>query len=71
MYRQDIYTIPVSLAGLPGLSMPCGFVDGLPIGMQLIGKHFEEGKVLAAGMAYQQETNWHEQHPALGDESVA
>ena len=65
MYRQDLYTIPVSLAGLPALSLPCGFVEGLPVGMQLIGPHFSEGDVLTGGIAFQNETDWHEQHPSL------
>lgn len=65
MYRQDLYTIPVSLAGLPSLSLPCGFLDDLPIGMQLIGEHFAEGRILRAGLAYQEVTDWHEQHPSL------
>ena len=67
MYKQDLYTIPVSLAGLPALSLPCGFIDGLPVGMQLIGLHFGEGDVLAGGMAFQRETDWHEQHPSLDE----
>ena len=67
MYKQDLYTIPVSLAGLPSLSLPCGFVDGLPIGMQLIGPHFAEGNVLAGGIAFQDETDWHDRHPCLED----
>ena len=70
MYRQDLFTIPISLAGLPALSLPCGFVDGLPVGMQLIGPHFEEGNVLAVGMAYQQATDWHARHPDLHTESA-
>ncbi len=70
MYKQDLYTIPVSLAGLPALSLPCGFIDGLPVGMQLIGPHFGEGDVLAGGMAFQRETDWHEQHPSLDEPSA-
>lgn len=65
MYKQDLYTVPVSLAGLPALSLPCGFVEGLPIGMQLIGQHFAEGDVLEGGMAFQAETDWHTRHPQL------
>lgn len=65
MYRQDLYTIPVSLAGLPALSLPCGFVDGLPVGMQVIGPHFAEGQVLDVGEAYQRVTDWHDRHPDL------
>lgn len=65
MYKQDLYTIPVSLAGLPALSLPCGFAEDLPVGMQLIGPHFAEGGVLAAGMAFQDATDWHDRHPSL------
>ena len=63
MYLSDIYTIPVNLTGLPGLSLPIGFVDALPIGMQLIGNHFSEDKLLNVAYQYQQETNWHLQIP--------
>jgi aspartyl-tRNA(Asn)/glutamyl-tRNA(Gln) amidotransferase subunit A len=59
MYLSDIYTIAVNLAGLPGLSLPVGFVDGLPIGMQLIGNLFGEAKILNAAHQYQQVTDWH------------
>ena len=63
MYLNDIYTIGANLAGLPGISMPCGFVDGLPVGLQLIGPHFSEAKLLNAGHAYQQATDWHTHTP--------
>ncbi len=63
MYLNDIYTIGANLAGLPGISMPCGFVDGLPVGLQLIGPHFSESKLLNAGHAYQQATDWHTHTP--------
>jgi aspartyl-tRNA(Asn)/glutamyl-tRNA(Gln) amidotransferase subunit A len=64
MYLNDIYTIGANLAGLPAMSMPCGFVQGLPVGVQLIGPHFGEAKLLNAAHLYQQETNWHLQAPA-------
>ncbi len=65
MYLADIYTIAVNLAGLPGLSHPCGFGAGsLPVGMQLIGNYFAEGKLLATAHQYQQATDWHLQRPA-------
>lgn len=67
MYRQDLYTIPVSLAGLPALSLPCGFVESLPVGVQLIGQHFSESDVLSGGMAYQSVTDWHDWHPSFED----
>jgi aspartyl-tRNA(Asn)/glutamyl-tRNA(Gln) amidotransferase subunit A len=63
MYLNDIYTIGANLAGLPGLSMPCGFVDGLPMGVQLIGPHFAEAKLLAAAHQFQVATDWHMHAP--------
>jgi len=64
MYLNDIYTIGANLAGLPALSLPCGLVDGLPAGLQLIGPHFAESRLLAAAHAYQRETDWHRRAPA-------
>jgi aspartyl-tRNA(Asn)/glutamyl-tRNA(Gln) amidotransferase subunit A len=64
MYLNDIYTIGAPLAGLPALSIPCGLVDGLPVGLQLIGPHFAEAKLLAAAHRYQQATRWHAEMPA-------
>jgi aspartyl-tRNA(Asn)/glutamyl-tRNA(Gln) amidotransferase subunit A len=63
MYLNDIYTIGANLAGLPGLSLPCGFIDGLPMGLQLIGPHFSEGKLLNAAHQFQVATNWHTHVP--------
>ncbi|EKD69777.1 MAG: hypothetical protein ACD_46C00731G0007 [uncultured bacterium] len=63
MYLSDIYTIAVNLAGLPGISIPAGFVQGLPIGMQLIGNLFEEAKLLNVAHAYQKVTDWHTKNP--------
>ena len=63
MYLSDIYTIAVNLAGLPGMSVPAGFVDGLPVGMQLIGNYFDEGRLLNVAHQYQQATDWHERAP--------
>ena len=60
MYLSDIYTIAVNLAGLPGMSVPCGFVDGLPVGLQLIGNYFAEGQLLNVAHRYQQATDWHQ-----------
>ncbi len=65
MYLSDVLTIAVNLAGLPGMSLPCGFVDGLPIGLQLIGRPFGEEKMLQAAHAYEQSTDWHQQRPSL------
>ena len=64
MYQQDIFTVPASLAGLPAMSLPCGFSNGLPLGLQLIGPHFGERALLETGALYQRETDWHTQHPA-------
>ncbi|MFQ3544241.1 Asp-tRNA(Asn)/Glu-tRNA(Gln) amidotransferase subunit GatA [Halobacillus rhizosphaerae] len=67
MYANDILTIPVNLAGVPGISIPCGFSDqGLPIGLQIIGKHFDEGTIYRAAHAYEQATDFHKQRPSLG-----
>jgi len=63
MYLSDINTIAVNLAGLPGLSLPAGFVENLPVGLQLIGPHFEEGRLLNMAHQYQRETDWHRRHP--------
>ncbi|MFB9326472.1 Asp-tRNA(Asn)/Glu-tRNA(Gln) amidotransferase subunit GatA [Paenibacillus aurantiacus] len=65
MYLNDIVTIPVSLAGVPAISVPCGFADGLPIGLQIIGKAFDERTVLRAAHAYEQHTDHHQQRPQL------
>ena len=63
MYLNDIYTIGVNLAGLPGLSVPCGFVDGLPVGLQIVGRAFDEGRILNVAHRFQQATDWHAQAP--------
>lgn len=66
MYLSDIFTISVNLAGVPGISVPCGFTaDGLPIGLQLIGKHFDEETILKVAYAYEQSTEWHKRKPEL------
>jgi aspartyl-tRNA(Asn)/glutamyl-tRNA(Gln) amidotransferase subunit A len=64
MYLNDIYTIGANLAGLPAMSIPCGFVQDLPVGLQLIGRHFAEERLLSAAHAYQRETDWHRRIPA-------
>ncbi len=64
MYLADIYTISTNLAGLPGVSIPAGFVDGLPVGLQIIGNYFEEGRILNVAHRYQQATDWHQQSPS-------
>jgi aspartyl-tRNA(Asn)/glutamyl-tRNA(Gln) amidotransferase subunit A len=66
MYLSDIYTISVNLAGLPAISVPCGFSKGgLPIGLQLIGRAFEEETLLRAAHAYEQSTQWHLKKPVV------
>ncbi|OCQ94139.1 aspartyl/glutamyl-tRNA amidotransferase subunit A [Nostoc sp. MBR 210] len=66
MYLNDLMTIPVNLAGLPGISVPCGFDDqGLPIGLQIIGNVLREDQILQVAYAYEQATNWHLRQPAL------
>lgn len=64
MYLSDIYTIAVNLAGLPGMSVPCGFAGGLPVGLQLIGNYFTEAQLLNVAHRYQQATDWHQRRPA-------
>jgi len=65
MYLSDICTLPVNIAGIPGLSIPAGFCDGLPAGMQILGKPFSEEMLLRIAYAYEQATEWHEQRPKL------
>ena len=63
MYLNDIYTIGANLAGLPAVSIPCGFVEDLPVGLQIIGPVFSEAKLLNAAHQYQKETDWHRRVP--------
>jgi aspartyl-tRNA(Asn)/glutamyl-tRNA(Gln) amidotransferase subunit A len=63
MYLNDIYTIGANLAGLPAISVPCGFVAGLPVGLQIVGPHFSEARVLATAHAFQRATDWHTRIP--------
>jgi len=66
MYLSDIFTISVNLAGIPGISIPCGFTrNSLPIGLQLLGRHFDEAAILRASFAYEQATEWHTRRPNL------
>jgi aspartyl-tRNA(Asn)/glutamyl-tRNA(Gln) amidotransferase subunit A len=64
MYLDDLYTIPINLAGLPGLSIPCGFgAKGRPVGLQMVGNYWDEARMLAAAHAFQQSTDWHTRVP--------
>ena len=65
MYLSDAYTIPASLAGLPGLSVPCGFVGGLPVGLQILGKYMDDETVLNVGEVYENATDWRMEKPKL------
>ena len=63
MYLADLYTIPANLAGLPGISLPCGFQEGLPVGLQIIGRRFAEGTVLRVAYAYESSTDHRSRRP--------
>ncbi len=65
MYLSDIYTISANLAGIPGLSMPCGFSNGLPVGLQILGKYMDEETVLNVGEVYEQATDWRKEKPKI------
>jgi len=65
MYLEDIYTIAVNLAGLPGMSLPAGMLDGLPIGMQLVGPALSESRLLNVAHQFQLHTDWHTQRPEV------
>ncbi|WP_034991912.1 Asp-tRNA(Asn)/Glu-tRNA(Gln) amidotransferase subunit GatA [Liquorilactobacillus vini] len=69
MYMNDILTIPVNLAGLPGMSLPAGFSNGLPVGLQLIANQFDEQTLYRAGYAFEQATDFHKQVPAIGGQN--
>ncbi|GAA3609976.1 Asp-tRNA(Asn)/Glu-tRNA(Gln) amidotransferase subunit GatA [Secundilactobacillus similis] len=69
MYMNDILTIPVNLAGLPGMSIPAGFSNGLPVGMQLIGRPFDESTLYKAGYVFEQATDFHNQTPNQGGQN--
>ncbi|MCL5784751.1 MAG: Asp-tRNA(Asn)/Glu-tRNA(Gln) amidotransferase subunit GatA [Patescibacteria group bacterium] len=65
MYFSDVYTIPASLAGIPGISIPCGFSNGLPVGLQILGKFMDEETILNVGEVYEKSTNWNKEKPKL------
>ena len=67
MYLSDIYTIAANLAGIPGISIPCGFDDkNLPIGLQILSPAFGEEKLLRIALMYEKETDWHKRKPEIG-----
>jgi aspartyl-tRNA(Asn)/glutamyl-tRNA(Gln) amidotransferase subunit A len=71
-YLADIYTLPASLAGLPGMSVPCGFgAHGMPVGMQLIGNYLQESRLLNVAHQLQRQTDWHQRRPALASKEAA
>ncbi len=70
MYLQDIYTIAVNLAGIPGISVPAGFSKGRPVGLQILGTHFAEAQLLNVAHQFQQATDWHLQRPAFVEENA-
>ncbi len=65
MYLEDVLTAPINLSGIPGLALPCGFVDSLPVGMQILGPHFSEELLYKVGYAYEQETQWYKIKPKI------
>lgn len=65
MYLSDVCTISVNLAGIPGMSIPCGFAQGMPVGLQLMGRHFDEGTLLRAAYTFEQNTDYHKAFPGL------
>jgi len=66
MYLEDVFTLPANLAGVPGLAFPAGFdTQKLPVGMQLMGRPFQEKTLFRAAHAFQQATDWHKQSPSL------
>ncbi|MEM6774901.1 MAG: Asp-tRNA(Asn)/Glu-tRNA(Gln) amidotransferase subunit GatA [Pseudomonadota bacterium] len=71
MYLEDVYTLSANLAGLPAISHPAGFLQGLPVGLQLIGQAFEESRLLSAAHQFQQRTDWHRRAPTLDRGTVA
>jgi aspartyl-tRNA(Asn)/glutamyl-tRNA(Gln) amidotransferase subunit A len=70
MYLQDIYTIAINLAGIPGMSVPAGFANARPIGLQILGSHFTEARLLNVAHQFQQATDWHRQCPAFAEENA-
>jgi aspartyl-tRNA(Asn)/glutamyl-tRNA(Gln) amidotransferase subunit A len=67
MYMEDIYTLAVNLAGLPGISVPAGQINGRPVGLQILAGHFKESQLLNAAHQFQKATNWHQLAPSSGE----
>jgi aspartyl-tRNA(Asn)/glutamyl-tRNA(Gln) amidotransferase subunit A len=65
MYLSDVCTLPINIAGIPAISIPAGFVDGLPVGMQIMGKYFDEAMLLRIAYTYEQATDWHTKKPSI------
>jgi aspartyl-tRNA(Asn)/glutamyl-tRNA(Gln) amidotransferase subunit A len=65
MHANDVCTVPANIAGIPGISIPCGTIDGLPVGLQLLGAHLSEATLLRAAYAYEQASSWHTRHPVI------
>jgi aspartyl-tRNA(Asn)/glutamyl-tRNA(Gln) amidotransferase subunit A len=65
MYLADVFTIPANMAGIPGVAVPCGFSDGLPVSLQVLGRSFDEQTILRVAHAYEQSTEWHKHRPPV------
>ena len=70
MYMADVFTLSLNLAGLCGVSIPCGLADGLPVGVQVFGNAFEEATILRIADAYERVTRWHQMRPPLGGDEI-
>ena len=63
LYLADVNTVPINLAGVPSISVPCGFADKMPVGLQIVGKHFDENTILRAAYSFEQNTDHHTKRP--------
>jgi aspartyl-tRNA(Asn)/glutamyl-tRNA(Gln) amidotransferase subunit A len=70
MYLCDVVTLPANLAGIPGISVPCGFVDGLPVGLQVLAPRFADARVFQVAHAYEQATAWHSSRSPFATEAA-
>ena len=66
MYLADVFTIPANMAGIPGIALPCGFSDGLPVSLQILGKPFDEATILRVAHAYERAAPWAAMRPPVG-----